>query len=291
MTTNLLKNIKSIEIYTKQLARDVLAGVYRSAFKGRGIEFEDVREYYPGDEIRDIDWNITARMNHPYVKTFREERELTVHLVVDVSASCRFGSQETIKNQIIAEIGAVIAFSAIKNNDKLGLILFSKEVEKYLPPKKDQRHILRIIRDLLTFKPKKPGTNIGKALDFLGSLEAKPGVCFLISDFISEDFLPQARLISKRHDLIAICITNPAEVELPALELASMQDFESGMLDLIDTSDPMLRAQFKQLAEKRIASTKQMLEKIGVGFIDVRTNLPYMTPLRNFFHLKGRKNR
>jgi uncharacterized protein (DUF58 family) len=283
MTPDLFKTIRRIQIRTMQLAKDVLAGSYRSAFKGSGMEFEEVREYTPGDEVRSIDWNVTARMNHPYVKTFREERELTVNLVIDVSTSSRFGSHETMKNQLIAEIGAVIAFTAIRNNDKLGLILFSDQIEKYLPPSKNPRQILRIIRDLLIYKPTKRGTQMTKALNFLGSLGTRSGICFLISDFICEDFSHAANLVARHHDLISICVTDPYEVELPSLNLIELEDLESGKKGIFDLSKSKLNDEFKRNSEARIKNIKQLMQHIGGGFIDIRTDLPYMPAIQKFF--------
>jgi len=288
MTPELFRTIRRIQIHTMQLAKDILAGAYRSAFKGRGMEFEEVREYNPGDDVRSIDWNVTARMNHPYVKTFREERELTVHLVIDVSTSSRFGSQDAIKSHLIAEIGATIAFTAIRNNDKLGLILFSDRVEKYLPPSKSQRHILRIIRDLLIYKPTRPGTDINKALNFLGSLQAKAGICFILSDFICDDFSHEALLVSKHHDLIAICVTDPYEMKLPTLNLVELEDLESGVKGTFDLSNLKANRLFEKHAEARIENIKHLMQKIGAGFIDIRTNLPYLPPIQKFFQLRGR---
>lgn len=291
MTPDLFKTIRRIQIRTTQLAKDILAGAYRSAFKGRGMEFEEVREYQPGDEIRSIDWNVTARMNHPYVKVFREERELTVNLMVDVSTSSRFGSHNAIKSNLIAEIGAVIGFSAIKNNDKLGLILFSDRVEKYLPAGKSQRHILRVIRELLTYKPTRPGTDINAALHFLGQVQAKSCICFLISDFIDGDYAHEALLTTKHHDLIGISVTDPYEVEFPRLNLVEMEDLETGAIGIIDTSNPRVQERFKANAEKRINSTRNQMRKIGAGFIDIRTDKPYMPPLQKFFQFRGRRQR
>jgi uncharacterized protein (DUF58 family) len=291
MTPELIRTIRRIQFRTMQLAKDILAGSYRSAFKGKGMEFEEVREYTPGDDVRSIDWNVTARMNHPYVKTYREERELTVHLIIDVSTSSRFGSHETLKSQLIAEIGAVIAFSAIKNNDKLGLILFSDRIEKYLPPSNSQRQILRIIRDLLVYKPSQQGTDINKALNFLGSLQAKTGICFLISDFMSADFSHEALLTAKHHDLIAICITDPYEVVLPNLNLAELEDLETGAKGIFDLSNLTARRQFEHDAEARLDQVKHLMQKIGAGFIDIRTNQPYMPPIQKFFQLRGTRKR
>jgi uncharacterized protein (DUF58 family) len=287
MTPEISRLIRHIQFRTMLLAKDVLAGAYRSAFKGKGMEFEEVREYIPGDDVRSIDWNVTARMNRPYIKTFQEERELTVHLVVDISTSSRFGSHQKLKCNLIAEIGAAIAFTAIRNNDKLGLVLFSDHVEKYLPPSKSQRHILRIIRELLVYTPTSRGTDINRTLNFVGGLQAKAGICFLISDFMCDDFSHEALLISKHHDLIAICVTDPYEVILPNFNLAELEDLESGVKGIFDLSNLEQRRQFEKNSEARINHIKHLMQKIGAGFIDIRTDQPYMPALHKFFQLRG----
>jgi uncharacterized protein (DUF58 family) len=291
MTPELLKTLRRIQFHTTHLAKDVLAGAYRSAFKGKGMEFEEVREYQSGDEIRSIDWNVTARMNHPYVKTFREERELSVNLVVDMSSSCRFGSHQEIKGQLIAEVGALLAFSAIRNSDKLGLILFSDQIEKYVPPGKTQRHILRIIRDILAYKPKHPRTDINKALNFFGNLRAKSSICFLISDFLCDDFSHEALLISKHHDLIAISVRDPFEFELPDFNLVSLKDFETGECDIFDFSNFNLREAYKKSANGGLQDLKHLMQKIGAGFIDIRTDKPYLPVLQQYFLARGQQRR
>ncbi len=290
-TTDIFSLIRRIHIQTTRLAKDFLSGMYRSAFKGRGMEFEEVREYQEGDDIRSIDWPVTSRMNHPYVKLFREERELTIMLLVDVSASSRFGTGNKTKRDLIAEMSATLAFSAIRNNDNVGLILFSSEVEKYLPPRKSMRHVLRIIRDLLLFEPAHTGTNISTALDFLGRIQAKSGVCFLMSDFIAPSYEHEAALIALKHDLIGVCITDPAEIELPQLPLVHMTDLESGIDTVVDMSHPALKESFKAAAEERIAQQKHFLQGIGAGFIDIRTDQAYLPALQKFFKLRSRHPR
>lgn len=291
MTPEISKLIRQIQFRTMQLAKDVLAGAYRSAFKGKGMEFEEVREYIPGDDVRSIDWNVTARMNHPYIKTFQEERELTVNLVIDVSTSSRFGSHHKLKCNLIAEIGAAIAFTAIRNNDKLGLVLFSDHVEKYLPPSKSQRHILRIIRDLLIYVPTNQGTDINKALNYVGSLHAKTGICFLISDFMCDDFSHEALLISKHHDLIAICVTDPYEIVLPNFNLAELEDLESGVRGTFDLSNLKERRKFEENNADRVKQVKHLMQMIGAGFIDIRTDKPYIPALQKFFQHRGHSQR
>lgn len=287
METQLFKKIRRIQIQTTHLAEDVLAGAYRSAFKGKGMEFEEVREYQPGDEVRHIDWNVTARMNHPFVKNFKEEREITVMLLVDISASSRFGSQNTLKNTLMAEIGAVLAFSAIKNQDRVGLILFSDQVELYLAPKKGLRHVLRVVRELLVFSPKHPKTDLNAALAFLGNVQQRSSICFLISDFLANGYEHQAKLIAKEHDLISVCVRDPNEENFPQLGLLQMQDLETGQNSIVDTNKDTLF--FRNLAQKGIEKTKRMMSSIGVDFIEIQTNQPYIPVLKNFFKIRGRK--
>lgn len=283
---DLFKTIRRIEIVSTQLANDILAGAYRSAFKGRGMEFEEVREYQPGDEIRTIDWNVTARMSNPFVKIFREERDITVILVVDVSGSSRFGGRNGLKSELIAEIGAVLAFSAIKNNDKVGLILFTDIVEKYVPPRKGTRHVLRIIRELLAFEPQQRGSNLKGALSFLGKVQSKPGICFLISDFLCSDYAHEAAIIAKKHDLISISVSDPYEHSFPQLGLVHVADLETGQTTLVDAAFPSFQKEFQRKTTERLAKQKQLMGKIGAGFIDIRTDQPYLAELRKFFKLR-----
>lgn len=289
-SAEVFKKIRRIQIQTTHLANDLLAGAYRSAFKGKGMEFEEVREYQPGDDVRTIDWNVTARMRHPYVKNFREERDITVMLVVDISASSRFGSYK-LKSELIAEIGAVIAFSAIKNNDRIGLILFSDVVEKYIPPRKGTRHVMRLIRELLLNEPSHRKTNIAVALDFLGSVVPKSGVCFLISDFISPSYAHEAALTAKKHDFITIGITDPYELAFPKTGLIGLQDLETGETQTIDSSDETTQETFKKNAAERLGTHQRLMNKIGAGFIDLRTNQPYLPAIKKFFKIRGKQRR
>lgn len=291
ISQSVYKKIHRIQIISTQLASDVLAGAYRSAFKGIGIEFEEVREYQPGDDVRSIDWNVTARMNHPYIKIFREERELTVLLVVDVSASLRFGSRNRLKSELIAEIGAALAFSAIKNHDKVGLILFSDIIEKYVPPGKGVRHVLRIIRELLVFEPKQRGSDVKQALSFLGNVQRRAGICFLLSDFLCSDYAHEAALIARKHDLISICITDPYENRFPGIPLVALRDLETQQSALLDTSAASLQDQYNKTSVQRIQQNKTLMNKLNAGFIEVRTDKPYMLPLRKFFKLRERGRR
>lgn len=290
-TEELFKKIRRIEIQTTHLAADILAVSWRSAFRGKGMEFEEVREYQTGDEVRSIDWNVTARMNHPYVKSFREERELTVLLAVDVSASALFGSGKVLKKDLIAEISAVIAFSAIKNNDKVGLILFSDTVEKYIPPRKGVRHVLRVIRELLGYIPSQKGTDIAAALDFIGEVQRRAGICFLISDFIATGYAKPLSIIAKKHDLISIAVTDPFETTFPAMGLIQMTDLETGKSALVDTSDNSVREHLQKSTQERLAHHRQLMHRVGGGHIDIRTDQPYLPPIKKFFKIRERQRR
>lgn len=288
-SSSLFKKIHRIQIQTTHLANDILAGAYRSAFKGKGMEFEEVRDYQPGDDVRSIDWNVTARMNHPYVKSFREERELSVTLAVDMSSSTRFGSQKELKSELIAEIAAVIAFSAIKSNDKIALILFTDKVEKYLPPKKGTRHVLRVIRELLTFVPEHEGTNIGNALSFLGKVQQRAGICFLISDFISPPYAHEAAIISQKHDLVPIAIIDPAERKIPDMNLVSFQDLETNAIRLIDTSSKDVQSYLESITQARLENQKKEMQKIGTEICVINTDKPYLPELRKYFALRRKR--
>lgn len=285
---DLFHHIRKIHIKTLQKVNSLFAGAYHSAFKGQGIEFEDVREYQPGDDVHSIDWNLTARMQRPYVKNFREERELTVLLAVDLSASTRFGSGARPKNETIAEIGALLAFSAIQNHDKVGLLLFSDEIELYLKPQKNLRHVLRVIREILFFKPQHRGTNIAKALSFLGRLHRRHTICFMISDFIGGTFnYKEASLMAKRHELIFIEVYDAYEKMFPQIGLAYIKDLENEQAELIDTGRASLQNEYKQRAAEKHNALKQIVNQVGAGFISVRSDQSYVDPLRKFFKLRG----
>lgn len=281
--------IRRIQIITTQLATDVLAGAYRSAFKGRGMEFEEVREYQPGDEIRTIDWNVTARMNHPYVKLFREERDLTVILMVDISASMRFGSAERAKSALVAEIGAVLAFSAIKNNDRVGLILFSDTVEKYVPPRKGTRHVLRLIRELLFAEPSHRASDLAGAFAFLGKVQSRRGICFLLSDFLCPECKHDAVLIAKKHDLIAICLRDPKENQISALGLTKLADLETGKEELLDTSDAVVQKGFSEAIAAQQKKFETLIKQSGAGWISLVTDKPYVHSFKRFFQMRQRR--
>lgn len=285
----LFKKISRIQFQTTRLANDVLAGAYRSAFKGRGMEFEEVREYQPGDEVRTIDWNVTARMQRPFVKSFREEREITMTLLVDISSSTRFGSGQQLKSELIAEIAALLAFSAIKNNDKVSLILFSDRVEKYFPPNKGTRHVLRVIRELLAYKPEGHGTDIAAALSFLGKIQQHSSICFLISDFICPDYSHEAAIIAKRHDLVAISIEDAAEKQFPSMNLVSFVDLESGRQQLVDTNSTTIHQVQIKNSETRIGSQKKLMHRLGADFLHIQSDKPYLPQLRKFFLIRQKR--
>jgi uncharacterized protein (DUF58 family) len=279
----LAKKIKYIQIYTNKSVTSVFAGEYESAFKGQGMEFDEVREYYPGDEVRNIDWNITARMGKPYVKRFIEERELTVIFLVDLSASGAFGSVEKTKNEIAAELCALVSFAAIKNNDKVGLIIFTDQIEMYIPPKKGLTHSLRLIRELLFFKPKKTRTNINIGLDYLGKVTTKKAVVFLVSDFLETDFEYKMRVMGKKHDLIAVSISDPREKKMPNVGLIELRDSETGEIVIIDTSSKKVRGEYEKLGREYSTHLKRTLLKMGVQQIDIQTDDDYMHKIVAFF--------
>lgn len=283
---SLREAIHRIQIQTNHLAKDLLAGLYRSAFKGHGLEFEEVREYQPGDEVRSIDWPVTSRMQSAYVKLFREERELTVILLVDVSNSTLFGGTEQTKKSLIAEVSAVLAFSAIRNNDKVGLILFAGEVEKYIPPGNTVKHVLRVVRELMTYKAQTAGTNIEKALDFLGNVHERSCVCFLFSDFLAPDFAKSASLVSLKHDLIGVAVVDPLEEQLPAVPFVQIRDLETGTTALVGA-----QPQLKALNEQHLEEIKKTFHRMGAGFIELRTDRDYIPILKKFFNLRRNQRR
>ena len=279
----LARKIRYIEIYTNKAVNDVLAGEYHSVFKGRGIEFDEVREYTPGDDIRTIDWNVTARAGHPYVKRYVEERELTVLFLVDLSASGAFGSRDKLKNEVAAEVCALLAFSAIKNNDKVGLVIFTNTIELYIPPKKGATHVLLLIRDVLGFHPRGTGTNIGLALDYLGRVTHRRAVVFLVSDFLAEGFDKRLRIASRRHDLIAISIADPRERQLPDAGLIELEDAETGELVTVDSGSPAVRREFEMLARERETRLQESLRSAAVDHVPVTTGRDYVKDLMSFF--------
>jgi len=282
-TSELLKKVRSIEIKTKGLSSNIFAGEYKSAFKGRGMAFSEVREYQPGDDVRTIDWKVTARFNHPYIKIFEEERELTLMLLIDVSASEEYGGGSEFKKERITEIAAVLAFSAIQNNDKIGVILFSDHVEKYIPPKKGRAHVLMIISELLNFKPQHKGTNISEALHFFANVIKKRSTAFLISDFMNQHFEAALRSARSKHDLIGLRIIDTLEQALPTVGLVCIKDAETGAERFIDTSNRRVQKQFYTLRKKHSEALKDIFMKIGVDYTEIRTDQSYINPLIMLF--------
>lgn len=283
------QRIRRIQIETTRNVDSLFAGIYRSAFKGKGLEFEDVREYQPGDDIRSIDWNVTARSQTPYVKNFREERELTVLLVVDISASSRFSHTDRLKSELIAEIGALLAFSAIRNQDKVGLLLFSDIIELYLRPKKGLRHVLRVIRELLFFQPKRRGTNLQKALNFLGHVQKRQAICFLISDFLVGSLGQEISLTAKRHELIAIQVYDDYEKAFPPAGLVTLKDLETNDLFVADSSNPSIQKHYHERASLRQQNLKHMLERSGAELISISSKDSYSQSLYQFFTKRHRR--
>ncbi len=290
-----LKEVRQIQVRSGKIVSDIMAGEYHSVFKGRGMEFEDVREYQRGDDVRNIDWNVTARMNAPFIKNFREERELTVMLLVDISASSGFGSTGFSKANVIAKICATLAFSAIKNNDKVGLILFSDKIDKYIPPQKGSKHVLRVIRELLVsakileLEPKRTTTNISVALEHLNRLHKRRGVCFLVSDFMSEDFERDIRITSKRHELVAISVIDPREVSLPSVGLMELEDSETGEVILVDTSDPEFLKEFSEIVNEDEKKRSSFFRSLNIDLLEINTGISYEISLVKFFSRKNRK--
>lgn len=288
-TSELLKKVRTIEIHTKGLVNHIFSGEYHSVFKGRGMAFSEVREYQFGDDIRTIDWNVSARFNHPFVKVFEEERELTVILLVDVSGSEEFGTVHQLKKEIAAELCAVLAFSAIKNNDKVGVIFFSDMIEKFIPPKKGRTHILRIVRELLDFQPLHRKTNIAEGLRYLTSAIKKRSIVFLISDFIDEGYDDALKIAAKKHDVIGLRLFDPREVQLVPVGLMRVVDAESGEATWIDTSNPSVRSRYAAWWSERQLLREKLLRRCGVDFIDVRVDKSYINPLVSFFKRRERR--
>ncbi len=285
----ILKQVRRIEISTRGLVNEVFSGEYHSVFKGRGMNFAEVREYQYGDDIRSIDWNVTARNGSPFVKVFEEERELTVMLVVDVSASGDFGTREKLKGEVAVEICALLAFSAIKNNDKVGLIIFSDRIEKFVPPRKGRRHVLRVLRELLYHEPEGRGTDIAAALEYLTHVQRKKAVTFLVSDFRDDGYEKALAVAGRRHDLIAVRLGDRRERELPPLGYLELEDPESGERVVVNTSDPRFRETFEQRVDEARTRQNQALRRGKVDVIDIDTGQPYVKPLMRFFQDRARR--
>lgn len=285
----ILKKVKRIEIATRGLVNEVFSGEYHSVFKGRGMEFAEVREYQMGDDIRNIDWNVTARSGHPYVKVFDEERELTVMLLVDVSSSGNFGTTKQMKGEVAAELCAVLAFSAIKNNDKVGLIIFSDKIEKFIPPRKGKQHVLRVIREILFFKPEESRTDLNVSLEYLTRVIKRRSIVFLISDFLTENYEKSLQVVNKKHDIIAINIVDPREVEMPSIGFVELEDAESGETIIVDTTNPAIRGSFYSQSKEERDNREKFFKSIGVDNITIKTDQSYVEPITKFFRMRARR--
>ncbi len=285
----IIQKIRRIQITTSRLVTDFLSGQYESVFKGRGMEFDEVREYQPGDEIRTIDWNVTARMGHPFVKKFIEERQLTVMILLDASASSYFGTVSRMKSELAAEISAALAFAAIKNNDRVGLIVFTDRIEKFIPPRKGTEHVLRVIREALYFKPEGKGTDISAALRYLDNVTSRRAVTFIVSDFLSKDFKKPLSIANKRHDCVGITLTDPREIDLPNAGIVELSDAETGRLFRVDTSNASVRQAYSARSRRTMEERAKIFGSIGVDHIDIRTDKPYIEELIKFFKMRRRR--
>jgi uncharacterized protein (DUF58 family) len=291
ISREILKKLRKIEIHTARLATEQLAGSYHSVFKGRGLAFDEVRMYQPGDDVRFIDWNVTARTSTPHVKVFREEREMTVMLVVDLSGSQRFGTQGSKKSELVAEISALIAFSAIKNNDRVGLILFTDDVEKVVPPKKGAKHVMRVVAETLSYEPKGRGTNLAKAFEAVGYLSRRRAAVFVISDFIGRGYEHALRIAAAKHDLVPISVTDPREQELVDVGVALFEDLETGELVPVDTSSPRVREAYRREIARQRAARESLFKRLGLDHVGITTGKPYIVPLAEFFRRRAQRMR
>jgi uncharacterized protein (DUF58 family) len=289
LTKELLQQVRQIEIRTRGIVNEVFSGEYHSVFKGRGMEFSEVREYQIGDDIRSIDWNVTARFGHPYIKIFEEERELTVMLLVDLSGSLVFGSVEKTKQRIAAELTSILAFSAMKNNDKVGLILFTDRIEKFVPPRKGRIHVLRIIRDVLSFAPQGNQTNIRGALEYFHHTIKKKSIAFLISDFIDRGYDRILNIVGRKHDLVGINLQDPREKELPKSGLIKFKDAETGKIRFVDTSNKLVQEKFYSTMKYHQDYRKDLFIKSGLDSININIGESYIKPLVNFFKARERR--
>jgi len=287
----ILRQVKLLELRTRGLVNSLFTGEYRSVFKGQGMEFSEVREYQPGDEVRSIDWNVTARMRKPYVKRYIEERELTVMLVVDLSGSERFGTRKRFKSELASELAAVLAMSAIRNNDRVGAVLFTDRIEHVVPPRKGRRHALRLMRDLLAFEPIGTGTDIAAAADYAGKMLVHKSIIFLVSDFQEEELEQPLKLLAQRHDVVAVTVDDPSEQELPDLGLARFVDPESGQTLDVDTSDPAVRARFAEAVASELTTRKRLLRRLAIDEIPLHTDGGVVDPLIKFFRTRETRSR
>jgi len=291
LNRDLIKKVKKIELSTRHLVNEVFGGEYHSVFKGRGMEFAEVREYTPGDDIRTIDWNVSARTGSPYVKLFEEERELTVMILVDASASGAFGTRVQMKRALAAELSAVLAFSAVKNNDKVGLIIFTDRVEKFIPPRKGRSHVLRVIREVLDHEPEHQGTSINTALEFMSRVIRKRSVTFMISDFLDKDYEKSIQQASRKHDMLSFHLQDPWEIELPDLGLIQIHDGETGETSLINTGKASLRYTYQARSRERFDQLKTFFKSSGLDYLPIRTDVPYVDSLINFFRKRASRRR
>jgi len=286
-TKELLKKVRKIEIKTRRLSDHIFGGEYHSTFKGRGMTFSEVRQYQYGDDVRNIDWNVTARTNEPHIKVFEEERELTMMLMVDISGSELFGTEEQFKSEVVTEIAATLAFSATQNNDKIGLILFSDEVELYIPPKKGKSHVLRIIRELIEFHPKSKNTNVAEALKFLSSVMKKKAIVFVLSDFIADDYNHTLKIAARKHDVTGIRVYDKHEETIPNLGMVQMLDEETGELMLVNTSSKKVRINYGKFYRQKVGYYNDSFTKSGAGVIDCRVDESYVKKLLGYFKRRG----
>ena len=287
----ILRQVRLLECRTRGLVNSLFTGEYHSVFKGQGMEFAEVREYQPGDEVRTIDWNVTARMRHPYVKQFIEERELTVMLAVDLSGSERFGTTVRFKSELATELSAVLAMSAVRNNDRVGTLLFTDRVEHVVRPGKGRRHVLRMIRDLLVFEPAGLGTDIGGAADYLAKMLPHHSIIFLVSDFVTGDIERPLKLLAQRHDVVAVSVEDPRELELPDVGLARFADAETGLMLDVDTSDPEVRSAFERQVRDERETRRALFRRLSIDEVPVRTDQSYVEPLLRFFRLREARGR
>jgi len=286
-TKELLKKVRKIEIKTRRLSDHIFGGEYHSTFKGRGMTFSEVRQYQFGDDVRNIDWNVTARYNEPYIKVFEEERELTMMLMVDISGSELFGTTNQFKNEIVTEISATLAFSALQNNDKVGIVLFSDQIELFIPPKKGKTHVLRIIRELLEFKPKSNKTDIAQALKFLSSVMKKKAIVFVLSDFIDEGYEKTLKITGSKHDLTGIRVYDEREESIPNLGMVQLEDAETGTLQLVNTQSKKVRNAYAEFHRERVTYFKESFTKSGCGVLDCRVDESYVKKLLGYFKRRG----
>lgn len=286
-TKELLKKVRKIEIKTRRLSDHIFGGEYHSTFKGRGMTFSEVRQYQYGDDVRNIDWNVTARTNEPHIKVFEEERELTMMLMIDISGSELFGTEEQFKSEVVTEIAATLAFSATQNNDKIGLILFSDEVELYIPPKKGKSHVLRIIRELIEFHPKSKKTNIAEALKFLSSVMKKKAIVFVLSDFIADDYDHTLKIAARKHDVTGIRVYDKHEETIPNLGMVQMLDEETGELMLVNTSSKKVRLNYGKFYQQKVDYYNESFTKSGAGVIDCRVDESYVKKMLGYFKRRG----